>query len=133
MQREYVLCIIFVIVSRQSSPHSAGAPSHAHVTSRCSTHSLQPHLVILTHSSPLLTTLLVRTLSPHIYSPVLPRCANPRSRGYRERQLLARFREAVIGTWYQDGLPASPYQCSIDCYYRGGVRSCYVCIPDSTH
>jgi hypothetical protein len=61
----------------------------------------------LTHPHP------VRTPSPHRYSPILPGCANPRSRGYRERQLLARriqgcqsgLQGTVIWPWYRNRLP----------------------------
>jgi len=60
-----------VVISRQSSPH---LPT-THVTPRRSAHPR------FTSTSPILTSLLVRTLPPHLCSPVLPRmCSSPVAR-----------------------------------------------------
>jgi hypothetical protein len=63
------------VVLRQSSPPFAGVKATAHVTHRRFTH---PRFTL---TSPILTGLLVLTLPPHLYSPLLPGiCYSPVAR-----------------------------------------------------
>jgi hypothetical protein len=126
----------FTVISRQSSPPFACVPSRRarDPSPLCSpslhlnlTHPHQPSCALST-ASPLLTRLAWDVLIPG-------RAAVESVNSWREGFRGARTGSggAVMGPWYQDGLPESPsWCCESMLLQRWSWNSALQCTPDST-